>query len=55
MLPPQLLILAIPVYRASAAMRSVTRDFRSTHSGDERHNQHTLNAIGVVDPDQMSI
>ena len=55
MLPPQLLILATPVYRGSVAMRSVTRDFRSTYYGNERHYQHTTNTMGVVDPDQMSI
>jgi hypothetical protein len=55
MMPPPLLILATPVYRGSVAMSSVTRAFRSTHYGDERQDQHTLNTMGVVDPDQMSI
>ena len=58
MVPPQLLILTTTVYRArtaSAVRRSVTRDIRSTQSGDERHDQHTMNTLGAVDPDQEGI
>jgi hypothetical protein len=58
MMPPQLLIPATPVNRiqtARAVARNGTRDFRSTHFGDQRRNQYTIEKLGVVDPDQEGI
>ena len=52
LMPPQLLILAVLVYRR---MRSVTRDYRATYYGIDHLDQHATNTMGVVDPDQMSI